>query len=184
MDLMYIDESGDTAPISQKGKKFLVLIGCIINEKDVQKIEGEFRDIKQRYYQNPEIEIKSNFLRYANPDLSESSPLKLNSRHKYDELEKEITDFLVKIPIVLFTVIIDKEAYWHQYPSQNPYDIAYVFLLERFEKYLEANRSLGICVIDPREGQDRKGNRSRTPGQARGAGREGDRYHDSPQTER
>lgn len=66
---MYIDESGDTVPISQKGKKFLVLTGCIIHENKIQKIENKIRQIKQKYYQNYEIEIKSNFLRYANPDL-------------------------------------------------------------------------------------------------------------------
>ncbi|MBU0650002.1 DUF3800 domain-containing protein, partial [Patescibacteria group bacterium] len=31
MNLMYIDESGDTIPLSQNGKKFLVLTGCIID---------------------------------------------------------------------------------------------------------------------------------------------------------
>lgn len=153
---MYIDESGDTIPLSQQGKKFLVLTGCIIDEEQIQKIEAEFREIKQKYYQNPDIEVKSNFLRYANPDLPESSPLKLNSKEKYDELEQELTAFLKKIDVVLYSVIIDKKAYWKQYPSQNPYEIAYVFLLERFQKYLKHVNKLGICIIDPREGQVEK----------------------------
>src|SRR3990167_2384356 len=125
MFIMYIDESGNTAPISQNGTKFLVLTGCIIYEDDIPKIEAEFREIKNKYFQNPDIEIKSNFLRYANPDLKESSPLKLNDRKKYDELELEIAMFLKKIPLVLFSIVIDKNTYCQQYPSQNPYDIAY-----------------------------------------------------------
>jgi hypothetical protein len=154
--LLYIDESGDTIPLSQNGKKFLVLTGCVINEKDSQKIEESFRIIKKKFYQDPEIEIKSNFLRYANPDLTETSPLKLNSRRKYNELEDTITAFLKKIPVTLYTVILDKKEYWNQYPAQNPYDIAYIFLLERFQKYLEEKRLSGICIIDPREGQVEK----------------------------
>lgn len=156
MKIMYIDESGDTLPISQKGKKFLVLTGCIINENDIPNTENKLRNIKTKFFQNPDIEIKSNFLRYANPDLKESSPIKLNDRAKYDELESKMTDFLKNIPVMLYSVVIDKEGYWKQYPSQNPYDIAYVFLLERFQKYLEKEKAYGICIIDPREGQVEK----------------------------
>lgn len=153
---MYIDESGDTTPLSQNGKQYLVLTGCIFQEADIKDIETKLREIKQKYYQNPDIEIKSNFLRYANPDLNESSPLKLNSREKYNELEAEVTKLLSEIPSTLYSVVIDKETYWQQYPAQNPYDIAYVFLLERFQKYLKSVNSLGICIIDPREGQVEK----------------------------
>lgn len=153
---MYIDESGDTIPISQEGKRFLVLTGCVIHENHIQVIEEQFREIKQRYYQTYDIEIKSNFLRYANPDLAESSPLKLNSRSKYDELEKDISDFFKDIPVTLYSVVIHKESYWEQYPAQNPYHIAYIFLLERFQMFLEESNSLGIAIIDPREGKTEK----------------------------
>ncbi len=150
---MYIDESGDTVPLSSKGKKFLVLTGCVIQEEDIQNIETSLREVKQKYYQNPDVEIKSNFLRYANTNLTEASPLKLNSKQKYDELEAEVNIFLQSIPVVLFSVVINKEKYWEQYPVQNPYDIAYIFLLERFQKYLDNKKALGISIIDPREGQ-------------------------------
>ncbi len=82
MHIMYIDESGDTIPRSQKGKKFLVLTGCIINEDNIVEIESKLRIIKVKYFQDPDIEIKSNFLRYANPDLTETSPIKLHDREK------------------------------------------------------------------------------------------------------
>lgn len=153
---MYIDESGDTIPLSQKGKKFLVLTGAVINEEQILEIETKFRSIKDKYFQNPDIEIKSNFLRYANPDLKQDSPIKLNDRAKYDELEKDMTALLKEIPVTLFSVIIDKSAYWQEFPAQNPYDYAYGLLLESFQKYLEKVKGLGICIIDPREGQVEK----------------------------
>ena len=137
MHIMYIDESGDTTPLSQGGKKFLILTGCIIFENDIPKIEEKLRGIKSKFFQNPDTEIKSNFLRYSNPDLNESSPIKLNDRAKYDELEKDMTEFLKNIPATLYSIVIDKSGYWKQYPSQNPYDVAYAFLLERFQKYLK-----------------------------------------------
>ena len=109
---MYIDESGDTISLPQGGKGFLVLTGCIIKEEDKVAIEEEFRSIKQKYYQDSEIEIKSNFLRYANPDLPEQSPIKLKDRKKYDDLEKDVANLLKKIPVVLYSVVIHKTGYW------------------------------------------------------------------------
>ncbi len=153
---MYIDESGDTISLPQGGKKFLVLTGCIVEDMDKIQIEERFRSIKQKYYQNPDIEIKSNFLRYANPNLLEKSPIKLKDREKYDELEKDITNLLKDIPVVLYSVVIHKTGYWKLYPSQNPYEVAYIFLAERFQMFLKENESLGICIIDPREGQVEK----------------------------
>lgn len=153
---MYIDESGDTVSLRQGGKKFLVLAGCVIHESDKVEIETTFRAIKKKYYQDPDIEIKSNFLRYANPDLLYSSPIKLKDRQKYDELEAEVSQFLKNIPVTVFSSVIDKVAYWKKYPSQNPYEVAYVFLLERFQLFLKEKESFGICIIDPREGQVEK----------------------------
>ena len=158
MFLMYIDESGDTIPISKGGKKFLVLTGCIVNEIDRVGIEENLRKIKNRFFQDEDIEIKSNFLRYANPDREGNSPLKLNDREMYDALETTMKNFLISLPIVLISIVINKESYWKQYPSQNPYEIAYLFLLERFQQFLEDdnNGSLGLAIIDPREGQVEK----------------------------
>ncbi len=156
MKILYIDESGDTIPLSQNGKRHLVLTGCIIDEKDIRPSDEKLRAIKKKYYQDEDIEIKSNFLRYANPDLSENSPMKLMDRQKYNELEAEIAQFMKEIPVELITVVIAKAEYWQKYPSQNPYEVAYMFLLERFQKYLAEIDELGICIIDPREGQVEK----------------------------
>jgi len=152
MYLMYIDESGNTEPFQENGTKILVLTGCIIDEKDKIGIETKFREIKEKYYFNPDIEIKSNFLRYANPDIPINSPIKLHSREKYDALEKDIADFLKEINVTLISIVIDKKGYWLQYPAQNPYDSAYIFLLERFQTFLQFKDAFGLCIIDPREG--------------------------------
>lgn len=156
MYLMYIDESGDTIPLSQKGKKFLVLTGCIIDESDRVKVEEDLRLIKKRYFQNEDTEIKSNFLRYANPDLEQESPLKLHDRAMYNQLETDIKGYLISLPVILISIVIDKDSYWKQYPSQNPYEIAYLYLLERFQRFLKDQDALGLCVIDPRVGQVEK----------------------------
>jgi hypothetical protein len=60
------------------------------------------------------------------------------------------------IPTTLYSIIINKKTYWEKYPAQNPYDIAYIFLLERFQKFLKQRDAFGICIIDPREGQVEK----------------------------
>lgn len=43
---MYIDESGDTIPLSQKGKKFLVLTGCVFEEHDIPVAEQQLRELR------------------------------------------------------------------------------------------------------------------------------------------
>ena len=157
MKLIYIDESGDTISLSQAGSKYFTLTACIIDEKDRQKIEADFRTIKYEFYKDLDIEFKSNFIRYANPDIPNyDSPLKLHSRERYNDLEKNLSEFLKKIPICLISIVIDKEFYWHKYPSQNPYDAAYIFLLERIQWYLKEKNSLGIVIIDPRDGRVEK----------------------------
>lgn len=156
MNIMYIDESGDTASLSQDGSKYFVLSGCIIKEEFLLSIDQDFRKIKRDFYSDENIEIKSNFLRYANPDIDHFSPIKLHAREKYDELESRVTSFLANAPVNLISIVIDKEEYWNKYPSQNPYNIAYVFLLERFQKYLHEKGELGLCIIDPREGRVEK----------------------------
>ncbi len=156
MYLMYVDESGDTASLEQGGSRVLCLTGCIIDEKDKRDIETRFRDIKKKYYFKTEIEIKSNFLRYANPkiaDPSKSSPIKLYDQAQYDSLQVDIQEFLKTIPISLISVVIDKKGFWSKYPAQNPYHTAYIFLMERFQTFLQYKDGLGLCIIDPREGR-------------------------------
>ena len=153
---MYIDESGDTTALQQNGSNILALTGCIIDEKNKRDIESQLRKIKQKYYQNPDIEIKSNYLRYANPKITDPekfSPIKLYDQQQYDLLQLEIQDFLKTIPVGLISVVVDKSGYWTKYPAQNPYHAAYIFLMERFQTFLLYKDALGICIIDPREGR-------------------------------
>ena len=156
MKLIYTDESGDTVPLSQGGSEWFVLTACIIDESDRQKVEDSLRQIKWKFYGDRDVEFKSNFIRYANPDVAHGSPLKLNDRGAYNELERTLTEFLQGIPAVLVSVVIDKAYYWGKYPAQNPYDTAYMFLLERLQICLDENKSLGIVIIDPREGRVEK----------------------------
>lgn len=154
MKLTYIDESGDTQPISQGGSKYFVLAAYVVDEEDRRSIENDLRAIKHEFYSDFDIEFKANFIRNANPDISNrTSPLKLNSRERYDDLEAQLAFYLRGLPGDVLVVVIDKKSYWHRYPSQNPYEAAYMFLLERLQKYLERCQSLGIVIIDPREGQ-------------------------------
>lgn len=156
MKLIYIDESGDTEPLSQKGSNWFVLTACIIDETKRVELEQQFRELKWKFYGDKDIEFKSNFLRYANPDILFESPLKLHDRACYDELEIKIAEFLKNAPVLLITIVIDKAFYWNKYPAQNPYDVAYTFLLERLQHCLLGSNSLGIVIIDPREGRVEK----------------------------
>ena len=158
MKLIYIDESGDTAPLSQEGSKFFVLTACIIDDVNRQKIEEDLRKIKWKFYGDRDIEFKSNFVRYANPDIGGmESPLKLHDREQYNLLEKTLSDFMKEVPVVLISTVIDKAYFWKKFPAQSPYDTAYMFVLERVQRHLvDCANALGIAIIDPREGRVEK----------------------------
>lgn len=157
MKLVYMDESGDTIPISQGGSKFFVLTACIIDESNRQAVEEDFRAIKGKFYSDKDVEFKSNYVRYANPDIPDhESPLKLHDRSQYNLLEEKLASFMKALPVVLISAVIDKTYFWTKYPSQNPYDTAYMFLLERLQIQLLDEKSLGIVIIDPREGRVEK----------------------------
>jgi hypothetical protein len=156
MKLFYIDESGDTAPLENGGTKIFTLAGTIIDDSDYQNIEEPLRQIKQKYFNNPDIEIKSNFLRYANPLIKIDSPLKLNLKEKYDDLEAEVTKLLIDIPVQVIATAINKTDYWQNSPSGNVYAHAYEKLLLQFQKYLAKENERGLCVIDPRENMGEK----------------------------
>lgn len=152
MKLIYIDESGDTSAISRGGSKWFVLTACIIDESDRMGLEEALRAIKWKFYGNKDVEFKSNFIRYANPDIPYDSPIKLHDRIQYNELEAELAEYLKKAPVTLISIVIDKAHYWDKYPIENPYDAAYTFMLEKLQLCLLENRHLGIIIIDPREG--------------------------------
>ena len=157
MHLVYIDESGDTSPISQNGSRYFTLSAFIVDERGRKEIEINLRNIKHEFYQNPDVEFKSNYIRYANPDItSADSPLKLHSRVRYNDLEAKLANYLKEIPGAVLSVVIDKGYYWNRYPAQNPYEAAYMFLLERVQMYLSDISALGIVIIDPREGRVEK----------------------------
>lgn len=149
---MYIDESGDTTSIEHGGTKVLVLTGCIIEDKEKRNLEEALRNIKFKFYGDCDVEFKSNYIRYANPSLTTSSPIKLHDQQRYDEMQKDLQQLLISAPVKIVSVVIDKKGYWAQYPSQNPYHAAYIFLTERFQTFLTLKNALGISIIDPREG--------------------------------
>ncbi len=154
---MYVDESGDTTTLQQGGSKFLVLTGCIVHEAAKVSIEQQFREIKYRFYTDYDVEIKSNFLRYANPDIRKGvSPIRLHSRERYNELESQVTKFLQDIDVTVLSVALDKRAFWDKYPSKKPYEAAYDLLIDEFQAFLESHGSLGLCILDPREGNVEK----------------------------
>ncbi len=156
MKLIYIDESGDTIPLSRDGSKWFALTACLVDESQRMALEHDLRQIKWKYYGDMDIEFKSNYLRYANPDVSFESPLKLHDRQRYNELEADLAAYLKNAPVILNSAVIDKSYYWTKYPSQNPYNVAYIFLLERLQLCLAESASLGIVIIDPREGRVEK----------------------------
>lgn len=107
---------------------------------EVQSLRNSMNDVDQKDMQVLEVHF--------------GVPYHYLSVREFSELSLDIERVIVDIPVEIISIVIDKKAYWKKYPAQNPYNIAYLFLLERFQKFLEENENaFGLCIIDPGEGQ-------------------------------
>jgi len=149
MHLFYVDESGEREYTS-KGRYF-VLTALGVQGQHWKALNGAVLTLKQTYFNDFGVEIKSNWLRM--PDERQRRYL---DRYAIDAVAlRAFTDKLYNVllayDVVIIAAVIDKQQMQRQYVSpQSPSSLAYRLLFERIEKYL-ANRpqtDYGIVIFD------------------------------------
>lgn len=129
---MYIDESGKEETSDQM--QYFLVSGVVIQEKDLQDMYVTVRNIRTTIFparfQNPEIHVQRIYK--GHKDFYGIS--KDEARKSLDMLYTSLQD----INFSTILIVIDKKALLCS--PYNDYDVletAYVFLIERFDKFLQ-----------------------------------------------
>lgn len=142
MYLLYLDESGHSNiknPLKFPEGDFFVLGGVIVKEENYHTCNEEFRKFKRTNFPKLVADLPIHAVELNNIGHS--------SNNRYDghltpaegkELLKRIYDFINGCKIEVIVVVIDNIALRKQYVRpENPYVLAYEFLLEKFAKIVE-----------------------------------------------
>jgi hypothetical protein len=136
MYLFYLDESGEREYTSRG--QYFVLCALGVKVQDWKSLNGDVLTLKKTYFNNPLVEIKSNWLRIPKErserylDLYHITPDELN------EFVQKLYDALLSYDVTLMASVVDKHRMQTKYVNpQSPSSVAYRHLIERVELFLE-----------------------------------------------
>lgn len=160
---LFVDESGKQTLAENVDDPF-ILTGVILNDEEIDPVEGFFDYIKIKY----SIPKESPFHSY---ELFEKPATKL-SDGQASALMEMLADFISLIPIKIKVISIDKKEFWKalgvgsindfkgsakKHELKNfPYQIMSSVLFEWFAKYLKSQNKIGEIIVDARKGGDEK----------------------------
>lgn len=140
--LMYVDESAS--------ESYVALAGVILDAVGWQRTRQRVDALKRKYFPG------------RNPDTKEAELRSYNIRNrlelystltdeKYSSLLCDLNRMIEKLPFTLVAAAIDTNKAKAFYPHLgDAYELAYTFLLERFQMHVQESGSRGIVVCDSR----------------------------------
>jgi len=148
--LFYVDESGQRE-YGPNISRYFALAALAVPVESWQLINTQVHALKQSYFGDPTVEIKSSWLR--DPRAAEKRyltpyPVSPEALHECVHRLYEIVDHP---SLTLFATVIDKVQMQEVYPTpHDPSSLAYRLLFERLQQYLvnEGGKSYGIVVFD------------------------------------
>lgn len=158
---LFIDESGKSSLAEVESEPF-VLTGAILENREIQTVEGFFAYIKRKFGIPADKPFHSYDI-YENPrtQLKDSDLLLLSN---------SLAEFISLIPIQIQIVLINKSDFKlalgiksnddfkgsadRKEMRNYPYRVMASFLFVMFGKYLEKNNSVGQIIADSRRGAD------------------------------
>lgn len=158
---LFIDESGKSGLFSDEKEPF-IMTGVILDNQEIDAIEGFFTYIKRKYG----IDDTKPFHSYH---IFENEETKLIDS-KLIDLAKTLAEYISLIPIQLTIIKIDKKTFKEAIGLENaeqcsgskekknipelPYKVLASQLFKWFTDYLEDNDHIGQIVVDSRRGGD------------------------------
>jgi len=148
--LFYIDESGQRE-YGPGTSRYFALCALAVPVESWQLLNANVCSLKQSYFHDPKVEIKSSWLR---------QPLSAQKRYveRYGVSEPALHECVGRLyallddpAVVLFASIVDKVQMTQQYSTpQSPSSLAYRHIFERFQRFLvgQADNSFGVVIFD------------------------------------
>lgn len=159
---LYCDESGQR-DYGKGTDKFFVVSGVMVKDEDATHLEDEIRGLKRAHWGNPEIEIKSNWIRQPKERIKHYTEKHGIGSHEIDELLVALIKWIKKAPIKFFSGVVDKPGMQTKYPAPHYAGaVAYTMLIQRFQKFLHSSGNTGNIIFDDPSGKSPGGFEWRT----------------------
>jgi len=132
----YIDDTG-TKEFTDIKNILFAYVGVIMNETYEESIINNINQIKKKYFNTSEVELKSNWLRIPNERYRRYiKPYNLSEREIYI-FSVELFKTIAKLPIHCIGSVIDKDRLSKKYKKVvfDPSPLCYEFLLQRVANY-------------------------------------------------
>jgi hypothetical protein len=153
MHLCFIDESGTPPSKPNPNQPYFTLGAVIIRDEDWQSIAKTIRGFCTRNKLRGELKW-----RYFSPhNSSADNPMLGKSAEQRKELSLEFAGIVAKSPLTIIACVTDIGAAFEYASVTNQrelYHFAYKPLTERFQYFLQDNKSMGIIIADHRGRDD------------------------------
>lgn len=163
-NFLYLDESGSPSMTTRglRNQRWLTLAGFYMAAEAWKEMDAAVADLKRTwltgYCAEPEdVELHSS-------DFGSESPWReMYTGGVWDGFLTAVGEMVEALPITTLSATIDKEEHFKRYATpEDPYELAYEFLIERFDRALSPGGSCGAVVLDPRaEGKGAEDERMR-----------------------
>jgi hypothetical protein len=148
MYLFYLDESGEREYESHA--KYFVLCALGVPVQEWKTLNTEILTLKKTYFNDVDVEIKSNWLRRPNErDARYLRPYRI-TQEELQEFTTKVYEALLSRDVTTIAAIVDKPAMKQRYRvPQSSSSVTYRFVIERIERFLEGQwHDYGILIFD------------------------------------
>jgi hypothetical protein len=147
MQFIFIDETGNSGfDLDNEEQPFHILFGVVIEHRTLPTIQNELLRIAKDHYESFD---KSDF-EFKGFDLYKGKAF--NKNKKVDEriaITEKVFEIFRKYELKTITIIIDKQHLKNKYKNpMHPHQLAFRFMVEKFESYLIENQKFGLMVCD------------------------------------
>jgi len=145
--LFYIDESGEREYASHA--RYFVLSALGVRVDEWRSINTDVMALKRTYFQDIDVEIKSNWLRIPKERKKRYLDPYPIAEDELAEFTNKVYDILLSYNTLLIAAIVDKTQMQQRYSTpQAPSSLAYRLLFERVENFLVKQAQHGILIFD------------------------------------
>lgn len=147
MYLMYLDESGHSnlsSPRVRVQSDFFLLGGVIVKEENYIKCDKDFKNFKKKIFPPELADMPIHSVDLNQLSRGKDNPYKgIISESVGKDILKECYKYIAKCPIEAIAVIIDNYELKNKYVRpENPYLLAYRFVIEKFVKIVKGRKDL------------------------------------------
>ncbi len=157
---IFIDESGTREP-NDTTQNIYTLCGAVIDDEHLDDVIEDFRRIKTVAFGDPEVELKSNWMRIQDERLKRYLIPYCYTEHRFRAFAEHLYKWMHTLPVGLVAVSVNKKELKKKYKNPfYPNPLAYELLIQRIADLCHNEEYEGQLVFDDfPEGKTKAGHR-------------------------